>query len=241
MLETLAYVLGGYIAIMHLAGPLIVLRKNRFPCSCDLSPLAWPDTLEAGGQRFRECHGEMVSLGFVPVAASNFGLPHSSTPFIIYRSDEDPVVATLMFNRSGASEHVVVDFTQRYTGGHHLSLTNVKIPDIYPRWEMKQLYRLPGCADIPELFLRFQRLRRRKALGEHASVPPGKELEIVKAFINAEWLHLCNIGFLQRECAAGTRSLTLRGAYSATWKLLAPWRWLLGVRDQANAKRLSDN
>ena len=241
MLETLAYLLGGYIAVMHLAGPLVVWRKNRFPCSCELPPLAWPDTLEAGGQRFREGHEEMVSLGFVPVTASNFVLSHSSTSFIIYRSDEDLVVATLMSSRNGASEHVTVDFTQRYTGGHHLSLTNAKLPDIYPRWEMKLLYRLPRCADIPELFLRFQRLRRRIALGEHASVPPGKELEIVKAFLNAEWQHLCNTGFLQRECVAGTRRFTLRGAYSASWKLLAPWRWLLGVRDQAKAKRLSDS
>jgi hypothetical protein len=96
---------------------------------------------------------------------------------------------------------------------------------------------LPGLTDVQELYARFRALRERDPQSETVSIPEGSELQFLADFNNAQIAHLCDIGYMERECTAAGRRFTLSGAYRSTWKLLQPWKWIRSRMDRANALR----
>jgi hypothetical protein len=95
---------------------------------------------------------------------------------------------------------------------------------------------LPGLTDVQELYARFRALRERDPQSETVSIPQGSELQFLADFNNAQIEHLCDIGYMERECTAGRR-FTISGAYRSSWKLLQPWKWVRSRLDRANALR----
>jgi len=238
-MEILLYAALAYIAFQHLVAPVIVWRLSKLPCTYTFPPVGWRDAVTNAGAPFLAAHNELQGTGFHPVAASGMGLSHSSSFFVMYRSKTDSAIVTLMRSVNSVGEYVSIDITQPYGDDVHLSLTNAALPLIYPPWDKKCVYRLPATMAFGELWTRFRILRDRSGLAGQATVSEGEELALVEKFSNAEIRHLCDTGFMEAACVDGVRRLSLKGAYTASWKLLWPWKWLITRAAHASALRQS--
>lgn len=226
---TLVMALGSAVGLLLLfygGLPLLVKFMHRQPLRYRLSPLPPEALREAGGAQFRLVEDRLNQLGFRLVVASSLG---SETKLGIYRSSIDGCLAALAVTGAG----VVLDFTQPYVDGFYLSLTNAPFPAILPKWERKEVYRLPGESDPNRLYQAFNALRRREKRPPKI-IAPGFELADLEAVCNEELQHLVRQGFVS---ARNPERLTLWGAYVMTWPLLPPFKGLFLGRERLRTER----
>lgn len=217
----------GLLLLLYGGLPLLVKFTHRQPLRYRLSPLPMEALRQAGGAQFHLMEDQLRQLGFRPVVASLLG---AEVKLGVYRSSVDGCLVALAVKDDGA---VVLDFTQPYADGFHLSLTNAPFPTALPEWERKQVYRLPGESDPNRLYQAFNAIRRREKRPPKI-ITPGFELADLEVFCNDELQQLIRRGFVS---ARNPERLTFRGAYAMTWPLLPPFKgWLLS-RERLRTER----
>lgn len=237
MPTTIVYFAVFYIAFQHLIAPLIVWATNRSPCRYTFPPISWDAPLAESDINVREAHRELETISFRPVAASGFGASHASMFFVVYRHPSDLAFATLMRGRNWLGTQAIVVFTQIYSDGRQLALSNAFLPGVYPSWRRMTGVRFPGLTNVSELFSRFAVLRDRFDGMERVELPRDQELAALEKFNNEQVQYLCEIGYMSRDCDERGRRLSIIGAYRSSWKLLQPWKFLKNRRDRAEAMR----
>ncbi|MCS7079582.1 MAG: hypothetical protein NZ585_05965 [Chloracidobacterium sp.] len=226
LLVVLGTVFVGVPLLVYGGLPLLIKFTYRQPARYRLPPEPMDRLLVEGGPVFRALDDQLKLLGFRLVAASSLGVENRLG---VYRSSIDTCFVTLAV----ISGTVTVDFTQPYADGFNLSLTNAPFPSVFPTWERKTVYRLPGESDLGRLYQVFKAIRSREKRTPKA-ITPGFELTDIEAFCNDEVQHLIRRGFLS---ARNPERLTLKGAYAMTLPLLPPFKGLLLSAEKARTMR----
>lgn len=222
-----AYFFLGWLLFQHLVSPLFVYRLHRGPDRYSFVPAECETYISESSPAFLQHHNELGLLGFSPVAASVLELSHSRTSFVLYKNDLDQCVAMIMNATNKLGETLVLDFTQRYEGGKHLSLTNSPVPSVYPGWNKKVMLRFPKVKKVTDLFHIFKNVRGKFNYENPIAFPSGRELQMVEEFLNEELQNLVDRGFMRIE--GGKQRPTLLASYLISWRLTWPWKPILNL------------
>jgi hypothetical protein len=237
-LTAIALVVGAF-AFLHLAGPLLVWRKHRMEARVEFAPAVPEAAIAAAPAEFQRANGSLQQLGFRHVAATLYRAFGSESTIVLYRREDDPVVAVLHWARSGAEAMVVAEFDQRFADGSRASLGNGALPSMLPRPAGDRAWHLSGVEDMAELWQRFRRLRDRLDAAPIAP-DPGTELAEFEEDFNAHLRFLRERGFYSAPDANGHATMSLPSAFRMSWRLLWPWKPLLLARERRRALRMTD-
>lgn len=234
---TAVYVLGGWLLLKHLVAPLFTYWLYRGPDRYSFTPVDVEMFMSERSEHFHHLDSEMRSLGFSPIVASALALSHSVTFFALYRNSLDPCAAMIMSGTNKLGETLVLDFTQRYADGVHLSVTNSPMPWMYPRWRKKVMLQLSKIREPRLLYEKFKNIRTKSNLFNPTALPVGRELQIVEEYLNEELQELVAKGFMKLE--GGQQRPTLKAAYVMSWRMTWPWKPLLTFISDQRAASLS--
>lgn len=243
MLDTLLLVLVGLVLVvplfMNLVGPFIVWKTQRIPTLVHFEPIADEDFAEHLTEAF-SCYDQgLKALDFSLLGSSSLHDSHTHTYFRLYWHPGIKVVG-MVVSISAANQPTLTycEFSQKFSDGSILDVSNSPRPEGYPDLPVKQSFRFPGVVDVSQLLSLQNQLRHKlKGTLQPMDYPLEQGFGEMEDFLRRESDALLAKGLLHPEIdESGKRALTLRGALTLTWRAVFPgvriWGYITARRGQ---------
>lgn len=228
----------GCIVSLHVLGPLLVWKQQGLAGRYVLEKLPGKAFLAERNAEFRGWHEALLGLGFTYLGSSAITLSHAKTFVSLYRH-ANGLAGTVATSGNAQMEVNMLEFTQVYSDGSVLSVSNANQVAVYPAIAFKEAYRLPAIRDAQLLMTVALQQRERRSGVARTTLTPGHEFEEIEAWLNREQDELIRRGYFNRELRPdGLRGLTLKGAFLFSWKLLWPTRPLLDAWQCRQGRRV---
>lgn len=245
MLNTVLLVLVGLVfgipLFMNLIGPFIVWKTQKIPTDVRFEPIDDEEFAEQWTEEFLYYDEDIRELGFDVVGSSSLHDTHTDTYFRLYWHSGSKV-ASMVVSITAANIPALTycEFSQKYSDGSILDVSNSTRPEAYPDLPVKQSFRFPGVIDVSELLsLQIQIRQNLKGSLQPIDYPLDQGFAEAEDFLRRESDALVAKGLLHPEVDAdGKRSLTLRGALALTWRSVFPGRHIWGYITARRGQRV---
>ncbi len=168
---------------------------------------------------------------------------HTQTNFSLYSNRTELTCAMVVSMVSNVKSMTYVEFSQAYSDGSMLDISNADQVNPYPKTAIKIAVRYPEINDPEELFKVFQKLKH--SLKNTSNPVPYDEatgFKMVEDYMAMESDDLVSKGYCNEKVdEEGKRSLTLKGAYLITWKSVFPGNKFMNWSNASYARRLLKN
>ena len=224
---------------MYLVAPLIVWRKQKLPDRYRLEPLEDAEKFFADRDaEYHDSHAEIQRLGFVYQDSGQFINGDTQTYFSVYRSMELGLLCSLVYIKGQPESVTYVEFTQLYDEDTVLNVMNSTVAEVYPKSDLKLTFRYPDIKSIETLLSVTKRLVACYNEDKSKFSYEGDDIfTILESFVNRELDDLIELGYVDSRVVDGYRSLTIKGAYLMSWKILWPVKQL---RNSIEIRRAKD-
>jgi len=245
MLNTFGIVVGLLLLVptllMYTLGPFLIWRQQKIQAIFTFEPLELQTFLAARNDLFQTHAQNLESLGFVPVGASVLLDIPTESCFGLYWSAEHQLAAMIASIESPVQTVTYLEFSQKYSDGSILNVSNNSILGAYPDTANKITLLCPELTDGAELLAAQQQIRRALVRSDYAAVdyPVAEGFAELEKHLRQEADSLVSRGLAHPEIDTnGKRALTFWGAVVMTYRQLPPWRQLLLFHNRQRARRL---
>ena len=231
------------IALFNVISPLIIFRAQKLPARVQFSAVDENGFLRARSERFNDLDTQMRGLGFNYIGSSMLPDTHNIAYFSLYSNEVDGTTGMLITMENKLGSFTYAEFSQLYSDGTMLDVSNASVVSAYPRMPLKIAARFPNINDLDQLYAILSRIR---ASANNTAAPVGSEPEIgfskVEEFIARESDDLVRLGYLKSDIdAEGKRRLTLKGAFLITWRSIFPGRRIFDALDRSHSRKILKN
>lgn len=239
ILIIIACIVFGIPIFINTVGPFIVWRTQRLPTKVTFLPIDNDDFLKERNSAFLEYDKSLQEIGFEVVGSSLLQERHVDSYFRLYWSLEKQVTAMTVTIKSKAEEITYIEFSQKYSDGSVLDVSNSPRPETYPTLEFKHSYRYPEKLDTGDLLAAHTRLKGNIKNGVSATnYDLSRGFGEVEDFFKKESDALLHKGIVKPDIdEEGKRLLTLFGAFSLTYRAVPPGRYIWGYLTEQRAKK----
>lgn len=225
ILELLIAIPLAYFALMHLLGPILVMRSERQPGAFAFTLMDEREFFSQRSETFIMLDYEIRNLGFRYVGSSVLGNANTDSFFSLYTKPDDALSAMLTTIESPLGDFTYAEFSRLYSDGSSLEVNNAPISPLFPHDPVRLQLRYPQANTLSGLYEVMQRLLQ----SHHNSARPmpltaGQEFRQLEALLNSELERLVSSGYYSRKVIDGFRPITLKGAIRFSWKSLWPWQ-----------------
>ncbi len=228
------------IAIFYIVTPLWIYRVQKLPARVSFEAVDDNEFLSDQSDKFRALDNKLKEIGFEYIGSSTLLDSHSSACFSLYFNAQANVTGMLISMRSAADNFTYMEFSQLYSDGTMLDVSNSPAVPVYPKMDIKISARFPEVLDAEKLYRVFLKLKS-SLKNNSSSIGHKREFGFrkIEVFIAKESDELVNLGYCQRAIdLEGKRSLTLKGACVFTWKNTFPGKGIYDKLDQAYSQKL---
>ena len=240
MANTLIALLLAYVLHLNVIGPFVILRTLKIPARPRFDEIDEEAHLAASGENYKALSLELESLGFRRVGSSVFADSHNVSNFTLFTNQGDETVAMLVTMHSSQRHFTYAEFSQLYSDGSMLDVSNAPVASPYPRMKLKMAARFPEVNDTATLYEILLKLK--KQLSNTARPVPydaAQGFRPVEAFMERECDELVRLGYCRPEIDRdGRRSLALKGAFLLTWKSVFPANKIVDYLDRKHSRDL---
>ncbi len=220
--------LGVYLIFMYLVMPLFVLKNNKMPARYKLEPIKDKVQFFVGQDELHiQYHLKIQTLGFSYLGSGQFTNEKTHTSFSLYRNADLGLHGGITSMQSTAMSLTYAEFTQLYDEDTVLSINNSSVDEIYPKTSLKTTLSYPDVHDLETLLAIAKPLVARLNTDKKKFFYDGDDYcAFLESFFNRELDDLIEQGYANDAVVDGQRSLTLKGAYLMSWKVLWPIKQL---------------
>lgn len=240
MLDYLLYIAGGIFFVMYGLMPLLILAQNKLPARYDLEPMDEETFFSETDPAFQSLFDEIKSNDFRYVASSVFNQQETQARFSLFVHDEKKF-SILLTQISNPNVPTVLSFEigQLYDDDTMLDVFNAPIAGAYPKSSHKVTFRFPEITEVAPLIQAAEHIAQTYLSSKTAvCLEPGKEFKKVSELLNKEQDELIEKGYVQANVKDNQRSLTPKGAYLMTWKMLWPVKQILAKKELAFSHKI---
>lgn len=229
--------------IMNILGPLIIWKTQKLPAIVQFHKIEDGEFIGDMNEQYKKLNDSLLSLGFLVVGSSVLPDSNSKTFFRLFWNDDTKVCAICVCGRSALGDVSYVEFSQRYSDGSVLDVSNNPVAGVYPKSDKKIAYRYPSIVDAEELLSAFNKLRFKKEKS-HSFVDYDidRGFSDIEEYMKRESNELVKKGIIKPEIDEdGKRSLTPYGAIYITYRAISPGKDILGYFQEKMAKKVLGN
>lgn len=231
------------IFLLNVLGPLLIKKTQKLPARVKFKE---HNELEFQSNRkddFNILDESVRNLDFEYVGSSFMEDSHTKTNFSLYSNENELTCAMVVSMVSNVKSITYVEFSQAYSDGSMLDVSNADQVSPFPKTHFKLAVRYPKIHDSEELYGVFKKLK--KSL-KNTSVPIAYDKEtgfrMVEDYMAMESDDLVSKGYCNEDIdEEGKRSLTLKGAYLITWKSVFPGNKFMNWSNASHARKLLKN
>ncbi len=232
-----------FVAILYIAAPLWIYRVQKLPARVSFDAVDEAIFLSDQSDKFKALDNKLEEIGFEYIGSSMLLDTHNAACFSLYFNVKGNTTGMLLSMKSAADNFTYVAFSQLYSDGTMLDVSNSPAVPVYPKMDIKISARFPEVHDVENLYRIFLQL---KSSLKNSSSSIGYRRESgfskIEAFIAKESDALVYLGYCKEPIdLEGKRSLTLKGAFIFTWKNIFPGKGIYDKLGQAYAKKLLIN
>ncbi len=232
-----------FIAALYIAAPLWIYRVQKLPARVSFDAVDEAGFLSDQSDKFKVLDNELKEIGFEYVGSSTLLDDHNKTCFSLYFNKKKKASGMLVSMRSAADSFTYVGFSQLYSDGTTLDVSNSPAIPVYPQMDIKISARFPKVHDVESLYSIFIKLKSSLKNGS-SSIAHKREdgFNKVEVFVAKESDELVSLGYCREPIDSdGKRGLTLKGAFIFTWKNIFPGKGICDKLDQAYSQKLLIN
>jgi hypothetical protein len=239
ILIILACIVIGIPIFINTVGPFIIWMTQRIPTNVKFLPIDNDDFLKERNSAFLEYDKSLQGTGFEVVGSSLLQERNVDSHFRLYWSPEAQVSAMAVTMKSKVEEITYIEFSQKFSDGSVLDVSNLPRPEAYPTLDFKHAYRYPEKLDARDLLAAHTKLRGKIKNGVSAiNYDLSRGFGEVGDFLKKESDALLQKGIVQPDIDEdGKRRLTLFGAFSLTYRSVPPGRYIWGYITEQRAKK----
>jgi hypothetical protein len=215
-------------------GPFIIWRVQKPPAEIRFESLEESDFTPETVAALTAWDEPLQALGFRPVGLSKMLGNRVNTCFRLFWNPTLRKSATVICGRVS-----YLEFSQLYTDGSVLTVSNSPVQGAFPALDFKLYYRYPQMREAAPLAEIHEKLRAKfKPDAEALEIGEAGPLAKLERYIRRESDALVERGLVHEEIdAEGRRALTLRGAFAMTYRSIGPgkqiWARLTARRSAA--------
>ncbi len=226
--------------LVQLVGPLFILKTHKLPAKIEFEPIDEDKFLSTRSELFLTLDKEIKSIGFEHIESSSMPEAHSKMYFSMYSLEKEKITASLITIKDAAKEQTYVEFSQLYSDGTMLDVSNINIAPIYPKMAIKISVKYPKINRPKDL---YEVMKKIKSYVKNITPPipcdKSNGLDSMTKFFAMESDELVHSGYCHKEIDSnGMRTLTLKGAYLMTWRSIFPGNIIQKAITSGFSKRL---
>lgn len=235
MFEALLYI-GGTTLMIYTIMPLLVYTKVKLPKPYAFIPLNEDLFLAKQNNKFKLLVFEINKNHFNCIACSSFKNQETYTSFSIFvHPDKTFYLLLTEIKNPNVPTLLYLEVYQLFDDYTSISIINSPIMGAFPKSSHKVILRFPKVIEVSELLATSEKIIHNYLSSKiPISLNKGEELEMMGKFLDEEQQELMDKGYVQNN----KRNLTLKGAYSMTWKMLFPIKQIRNFIDLAFAQRI---
>lgn len=247
MLETILIIIFcivfGIPVFTNTVGPFIIWKTQKLPAKVKFQSIGDDVFIEERNHEFLRYDQAIKNLGFDVIGSSLLEDSHSESYFRLYWNSEIKVTAMVVTMKSKVEEFTYIEYTQRYSDGRVLDVSNSSRPEAYPNLEFKHAYRYPEKSDAAELLSVHRKLSEAFLKNvTAANYDLSRGFGEVEDFLKRESDALVHKKIVKPEIdLEGKRSLTLLGAIALTYRSVPPGKNIWGYISEKRAKKALRN
>ena len=240
MLENVLYFIIIFLFIQFIFAPLLIWKQQKLPTKYHLLPLSREELERRSDSIYQALGLQITDLGYHYIDSAYFQLQQTETLFSIYRHPvHTSMVSLVSITNPNTPRNLYIAVSQLFDDDTLLEVINSSIAGVYPKSPRKAAFRYPEIKDISELVTITETIMRQYLHSKNPiPLPEGTELSLIERFLNEEQEELIERGYIQSNTTDEGKSLTLKGAYLMTWKLLWPLKQLLSYRELHHTKQI---
>ncbi len=231
------------LILMNVIGPFVIKKVQKLPARISFNKHDEEEFLLNRDEEFHSLNGQIRNLGFEYIGSSFMEDSHIQTNFSLYSNENELTCAMVVSIVSKVKSITYVEYSQAYSDGSMLDVSNSDQVSPYPKMDLKLAVRYPEITDPEQLYIVFNKLK--KSLNNSSSpIPYDKEtgFKMVEEFMAKESNVLVSKGYCKDEIDEnGQRSLTFKGACVLTWKSVIPGKSILNKLNLAYARKILKN
>lgn len=228
---------------MNTVGPFIVWKTQRIPANVTFLPIDDHEFISERNAEFIAYDTEIKEHGFEVIGSSLLADSHANSYFRLYWSADLMLAAMVVTIKSNIEDITYIEFSQKFSNGTVLDVSNSPRGEVYPKFDFKQAYRYPKKKRFDELFAAYQILAKSfEGVAKPQNYDLSRGFGEVEDFIKKESDALLQKGFIHPEIdEEGKRKLTLRGAAFMTYLAVAPGKNIWGYVTERRANKALKN
>lgn len=225
--------------VMNTIGPFIVWKTQKLPANIVFEVIDGEVFIREASEEYIRLAESLEALDFSCIGSSVLSDTDSDTFFRLYWNPELRIAATCVSGINVLGETVYIEYSQKYSDGSMLDVSNNPVTEAFPKLNIKTSYRYPLVFDARELLEIFIKLRDGY---KSSSVPIDFDIDggfkEVESFMRRESDELIDKGIVKPEIdSEGKRALTFYGAIYLTYRAVSPGKNIFGYFAENEAKR----
>lgn len=231
------------ILAMYVVAPIIIYRSQKVPGRVKFLKLDENEFLNARSEIFSNLDSQIKALDFEYVGSSKLEDTHNTAYFSLYSNKKSCTTGMLVTMDNNVNSFTYAEFSQLYSDGTMLDVSNASVAPVYPRMPLKIAARFPDINELEDLYGALLKLKS-SLNNTSASVPYGSAygFDKVEEFMGRESDELVKMGYCREDIDDdGKRSLTLKGAFIFTWKNVFPIKQIYDALDQSYSRKMLNN
>ena len=247
VLETIIVIISiavfGIPIFMNTVGPFIIWRTQKLPAIVKFESIDSGEFLQNRNQLFLGYNHSLIDLGFTTIGSSLLKDSHTDSYFRLYWHNDLKLAAMVVTMKSNVEDMTYLEFTQKYSDGTVLDVSNSPRAEAYPKLDIKLAYRYPGvCGVEPLLKIHNTLMDKFKGNVEPVEYDVHSGFREVELFLKEESDALLAKGIVSKLIDSdGKRSLTLLGAVALTYRSVPPGKNIWGYITEKRAERALRN
>ena len=231
------------ILLLNILGPLLIKKAQKLPARVKFNEHDEQEFLSSREEDFNALDESIRCLGFEYIGSSFMEDSHTKTNFSLYSNEKELTCAMVVSMVSNVKSITYVEFSQTYSDGSMLDVSNADQVSPFPKTDFKVAVRYPKITEIEELYSIFRKLKNSL---KNSSTPIAYDkatgFNMVEEYMAMESDDLVSKGYCKEEIdEEGKRLLTLKGAYLITWKSVFPGNKFMNWSNASQARKLLNN
>ena len=228
--------------MQFIIGPILVWRSLKVPENYKFNILNSEEFLEERTPTFTQLHEKILNNNYKYIGSSTILEDKSSVYFSVYNNNDKKLACTLATATGAPVSTTQIEFTQIFTDGSLLCVSNSETVSPYPNHAFKLTYRYPKINDFNSLSeITDKLIFNNKGSKTKKSLTSNSEFIEIERYLNLELKDNIDKGFISTNIYNGIRRLTIKGAILMTWKMVWPIKQVLNFKEILYSKRALKN
>jgi len=240
MFDYIFYTIIVIFLIAYGAMPLLVYAQTKIPAFYNFIPVSEKEFLENSDEEFKSLFEEIGSNGFQYICSSSFTQQVTNTRFSVFSHPDKTIsISVIRITNPNVPSLLYLEVGQLFDDGTIIDVTNTSRSSVYPKSTTKVTFQFPDIKEVKALIEVTESIISKYLSSKTPiTLPKGEEMQFIEKVINDEQLELIAKGYFVKSADGDVCTVTLKGAYLMSWKLLWPIRQILEYKNRVYSKRL---